>query len=508
MVGPTLNFQESNMNRLDKLISYVAPAVASKRMAARLAIEQFRSYEAAQKNRRTSHWKTSRGSADAEIEPTLESLRNVSRMMVRNNPYAFNAIDTLTSNVIGSGIRPNIKSSNEKVAAIVKAAWKKFEDSTEADFDGDSTIYGLQEMIARTLFESGECLVIKRKMPSSEKSFLPIRYQVVEPDFIDTEKSYERIEGGGYIKQGIEFNSKGKKVAYWLFPEHPGDRSSYFTTSERFPAKDILHLYRKLRPGQLRGVPVGVASFVRLNDFDDFEQAEIMKQKIASCLVAFVSGGTDSLPGSDTTTGNDKEPRNKLAPGIIEYLDPGKEVTVVNPPTNTGQEQFSRQSQRGSALGYGLTYENFTGDLSNVNFSSYRGGWIEFSRKNQMLQNNLFIPFFQKMFDWFLEALFLKEGIDTSSVTISWTAPRREMIDPGKETVAIIDQILAGLTSWSEAAREFGWNPEDLMKQIVDDQEKFKKLGITVLSDPNNPYSKIGTSLTKAATVSKGVKKP
>lgn len=487
------------MNILDKLIAAVNPVAGAKRQAARMALDQIeslRNYEAAGKNRRTSHWKNSRGSADAEIAPTLEILRGTSRNMVRNNPYAFQAIEGLVTNIIGTGIRPNFTSENAQALAVVKKYWKAWAESTECDFSGDSDFYGLQELIGRATFESGECLIVRRKLNSSEGGVLPIRLQVLEPDFIDTMRSTAKLATGNYISQGIEYNSKGKRVAYWLFKEHPGAINSYYKAeSERYPVSDVIHVYRKLRPGQERGVPAGVASFMRLNDFDDFEAAELMRIKIASCFVAFKSGGDSTLPGTPDPNAETKEPRTKLAPGIIETLAPGETVTMAEPPTTSGGDMFSRQVLRGVAAGYGVTYEILTGDLTGVNFSSGRMGFIEFNRRGVNLQNNVFIPKCGRVFNWFMEALFLVTGTKTDAVNVDWTAPRREMIDVTKETKAIIDQILGGLTSWDEAVRELGWNADELAAAILKSQERFKKMGITVLSDPSNPRAEIGVKL-------------
>jgi lambda family phage portal protein len=477
------------MNILDKAIFAVMPVYGVKRMAARRAAEVIRNYEAAAKNRRTSHWGHSSGSANAEIELSIESLRNVSRSMVRNNTYAFQAINTLATNVVGTGIRPNITvlGENEPLLNKVKKYWKDWAEKTECDFYRSLNFYGIQELSARGMFESGECLIVRRKMQSREGGVLPMKLQILEADFLDTHKTTDKIGSGNYITNGIEYNAKGQRVAYWLFSEHPGNRTGYYSVSERYLESDVIHLYRQLRPGQERGVPAGVSAFVRLNDFDDYENAELMRQKIASCYVAFVHGGTDGLPGVEDPT-DPKEPRTKLAPGIIEHIDAGKQVTLSSPPTTNGQDGFSRQTLRGAAAGYELTYEQLSGDLSNVNFSSGRMGNIEQSKKTVNIQLNVFIPkVCERVFAWFLEAVFLKESLAINQITCDWTAPRREMIDVTKETQAIIDQILAGITSWDEAVREQGWNADDLALSIQKSQERFKKLGITVLSDASNP---------------------
>jgi lambda family phage portal protein len=468
-------------NTLDRFIGYLSPGAGARRMAERMALDQIRTYDAAQKNRRTSHWNTTHTSADAEIIPALEQLRGISRGMVRNNTYAFQAIEVLTTNVIGAGIRASITSENAAALKKVKKYWKDWFGTTECDFMSQLSGYGIQSLSTRSMFESGECLIVRRKFKSTEGTLLPIRLQILEPDFIDTHKYKANTGVGNYISQGIEYNDKGQRVAYWLFDEHPGNLTGFYQTSKPWPAEDIIHLYRQLRPGQERGVPAGVSAFVRLNDFDDYESAELMRQKIASCFAVFISGSPSGLP--ETPDPNAK-PREKVAPGIIERLKPGETVMFAKPPSVAGYGEYSRKSLQGSAAGYGVTYEALTGDFSNTTFSSGRLGGLGEVRKITELQNNTIIPkACERMFKWFLDAVYLVEGYDPRIFSVDWTPPRREMIDIVKETKAIIDQILAGTTTFSEAARENGWAPDDLIAEIKSDQEKIKKAGITLTSD-------------------------
>ena len=42
----------------------------------------------------------------------------------------------------------------------------------------------------------------------------------------------------------------------------------------RVPAAEVMHLFRSLRPGQLRGVPWMANAFVRLWELDQYDDAE------------------------------------------------------------------------------------------------------------------------------------------------------------------------------------------------------------------------------------------
>jgi capsid protein len=64
-----------------------------------------RTYAGAIINRLTSDWISNGTSADAEIKTSLRKLRDRSRQMVRDNPYARQAKRTTQINVIGAGVK-------------------------------------------------------------------------------------------------------------------------------------------------------------------------------------------------------------------------------------------------------------------------------------------------------------------------------------------------------------------------------------------------------------------
>jgi capsid protein len=80
---------------------------------------------------------------------------------------------------------------------------------------------------------------------------------VLESDHLDTART--GIIDGVPTLQGIALGEAGEPVGYWLHRVHPGaswllPRGATWLSSERIPACDVLHVYRKRRPGQLRDV--------------------------------------------------------------------------------------------------------------------------------------------------------------------------------------------------------------------------------------------------------------
>lgn len=470
------------MNWFDKVIGVVNPKAAFERQRYRVAMEimegHARKYDGASGGRRNDNWKASNSSVNTETYYALEKLRNRSRDMVRNNPYARKIVKTLPHNIVGTGIRPTPITDSKQTSKKVKQLWKSWAEKTSCDFDGMHNIYGLQKLAMRTVMEGGEVLVLRRRV---NNPMMPIQLQVVEGDLIDSQKNMDRTGNGeGYIMQGIEFNGEGRKVAVWLFDKHPGEQFRFPVniTSKRVPVEDVLHIFQVERPGQVRGIPIIVASMMRLKDFDEYEDAQLMRQKIAACFSVFVMDSQDSVIKGDTKAVDMAE---RVEPGIIEHLPPGKDVKFASPPGADGYADYSRKVQQGIAAGAGITYEAMTGDLSNVNFSSGRMGWIEMQREIEDWQWNVFVPqFCDKVWEWFNSAAIIAGSL-RSTVEVTWTTPRRMMLDPVKETNAKVTQIGAGLTTLTEALAEDGYEFDEVMEQKAKEQAKLKELGITLV---------------------------
>lgn len=174
-----------------------------------------RTYEGAKVTRRTSGWYAPSTGPNAEIQGDLVTLRNRHRSLVRDNPWAKRARDAIVNNVIGAGIVTQWSSPSRQ------QRWRDWWESTECDADGLTNGYGLQALVMRTLVESGEVLVYRRRR-CGPRGRVPLQLQVREPDYLDHSRN-EALPEGGRITQGVQFDAQGRRVGYWLFLDHPGE---------------------------------------------------------------------------------------------------------------------------------------------------------------------------------------------------------------------------------------------------------------------------------------------
>jgi lambda family phage portal protein len=501
------------------VIMWLSPSWGQSRVRARVLARHF---EAAAVGRRTSGWNRTMTDPNAAASgATLARLRAQGRDLERNNPWATEAVRVIKDDTVGWGIKPK---ATGRSAARVMELWEKWGETKQCDAEGQSDFYALQALVMRTIVVSGEVLVRRRLRRLEDGLVVPMQLEVLEPDYIDTDKDNIALPGGGRITLGIETDAVGRRVAYYLFDQHPGGNTFITATSRRIPAHSILHIYDKTRAQQKRGHSWFAPVDVRLHEFDEYEDATLMKQKIASCMAAFVTdvdGGVALAKKEEDATGVGLD---AFEPGMIHYLPPGKNVQVANPPTANDYQPFSTAQLRGIAAGFGIPYEALTGDFSQVNYSSARMAWNKYTRHIHSWRWHMLIPMFcTEVWLWFIEAAALAAAIaEQEAIEIApaeWTPPPMPFLDPDAEGKAMTQDVRAGRMSPDEMVRAQGYDPERHWKGYAASFKKLDDLGIVLDCDPrktNNSgqaqaSSDIAASTTKATSngvPKNGAKKP
>jgi lambda family phage portal protein len=469
---------------LDRVVMQFSPAAGVRRIRNRAALALMeRHFEATTAGRRTGTWSKPASDANAAIGPALAGLRQNARDLVRNNPYAESALATIADHTIGWGITAKPAKPNAKLLAL----WRSWAETTACDADGRENLYGLQQLAMRTVVESGEVIVRLRRRFLEDGYPVPLQIQVLDPDYLDSSKDTLTTAppARGRVIQGVAFDALGKRIGYYLFPEHPGS-SLGMQSSTLVPAESVLHIYWRKRPGQVRGYPWFAPIVLRMRDFDAFEDATLMKQKIAACLSVITSDPDGSATALGAADDSADPPIDLLEPGAILNVPPGRSVNVVNPPTTGDYEAYSKGQLRAVATGMGIPYEDLTGDYTGMPFSAARRSGLRHESRVRNWRYNLIIPqFCDPTWGWFMQAAAIL-GIGSADDRAEWTPPPLPVVDPSIETLADQRRIRSGLASWSETVRERGYDPKDLLDEIKADFDKFKAAGLILDIDPAN----------------------
>lgn len=481
---------ELRLNGFERAIAAISPSWAASRARHRMALELLdhqRKYDGASRGRRTAGWHVTNGSGSAEVEGSAVLLRARSRDLIRNDAWAHKALETVVSVTVGHGLSANWTVGSARRSQRWMARWKAWAETKACDARGKHNLYGIQQLVMRTVAESGEALVI-REIDRANPSGIPFQLRVIEPDHLDASRDeliQDRTGRDGVVRQGIEYDSRGRVRGYWLFPDHPGDRvtwRNYAYESEFYPADQVAHIYREDRPGQGRGVPWASSVMIRHKDLNDYLSNQLLRQKLAACYVAFVTE-PEPPPGLNTKK---SRPPTHLEPGAIEILPTGRDMRFASPPGVEGYESVVKLHLHEIAAGWGISYEALTGDLKEVSFSSGRMGWIEMYRNVDTWRWNMLVPMLlDTVADWFRLGMELAgEGEPTRAVSaVDWTPPKRDMIDPAKEMEAYRIAVRAGFMTRSQVLRQLGEDPDVVHALFKSDNDTADNLGLVFDTD-------------------------
>jgi lambda family phage portal protein len=235
-----------------------------------------------------------------------------------------------------------------------------------------------------------------------------------------------------------------------------------------------------------------------INQFDD---AELVRKKGAAMFGGFIYEDAEIPGGPFPPIGpkdeTDSEDRDIVAmePGTFPKLPPGMKVQFSEPADVGGSyEAFTKRQDRRVSRGFGgMSYEKYTGNLEDVNYSSIRAGNLEFQRVCKMIIYNVLVfQFCRSVARRWLDTAVLSGALRIEDYMenrrkyhrIKWDIDGWEWVDPLKDVQAEEMAVRAGFKSRSQAVGERGHDSEKVDQEIASDNKRADDLGNVYDSDP------------------------
>lgn len=457
-------------NLIASTVGIAAPGAALKYLSKRKALS---SYAAASPAGPNQAWRPSNKSADEMIKKDHSLLRARARALVRDSSHVWGAMRKITNNVVSTGIKlqANIQKSNGDLDASANGtAEKAWRDWTEA-----VGFFEKEILVLRHLWQDGELFVhYFFDEDLLAQGIIPLGVELLECDHLDTGKSTFGIpESGNVVKQGIEYNKAGNPVAYWLFPEHPGDSSWLGRgASKRYPADRVDHIFLRERISQNRGIPWMASVIIEMWDFKEYQNSERTAARMAAALAVFLKtqfpeGMGDIGLGSGEDDDGDGIP-DYLEPNRIYQLPYGMDISVASHdrPGST-YEPFTKTSLRGASTGFGMSFEAFSNDYTDASYASARSASLE-ERRGYRVQQTLLVTRFhaqcwKRLLDMNERAKVVRMGRD---IPVVWQLPGWPWVDPDKDSKAAERDIKNGLNSRRKVTAERGADYDEINKDL------------------------------------------
>lgn len=422
---------------------------------------QTRSFDAATGGRRTSAF-LAYGSNATETLAAAAPLRSRARHAYANNGYIANGVSAIVAEAVGAGIEPASAHPNAELRDDLNQTWLDFAET--ADVEGRTDLRGLLAQMVLACIVDGESFAV------IEEDSDGILVRLLPAEMVDESKTAD-LGQGRYIAAGVEYDARGRRVAYHIQPQRPTDLFPTSREPVRVLAKEVLHLMRPLGPGQVRGVSWLAPVLLTVNELDQLQDALLVGAKIAAMHAGFVTdnnniGGTGAYPEADSLTDI------SLEPGVVRILPAGTDIKFNSPTEAKDSIAFAKLTLGQIAAGLGIPQFWLDGDLTGANYSSLRAGLIPARAKLEQFQYHQIIPqVLTPLWRRVQTRAYLSGSVDIPDLVpglkVEWLPPRFMQVDPMKDTQALIAQIDAKLTSRTQAVASLGWNRADLDREIA-----------------------------------------
>lgn len=471
-------------NLLDRLIGYFNPGMAGRRVVQRAqfnAITGTGSYNGARRDKATlSHWNPDAGSANTDTVFDLPTLRARSRDQIRNAPVALGAINTACSNIVGTGLSlsPAIDSAALGLSQEQADAWQAdtkrrfnaWAASPDVDLARQVNFYGLQDLALRTTLESGDAFIVTPRVARDQQG-ARLALQLIEADRVCNPNRQSNTET---LIEGIETDpATGEALACHVAKKHPGDIRTQANSWQRIDyrgprtgRRNVLHLMRPLRPGQLRGVPWIAPILEPLKQLDRYTEAELNGAVTNAIFSVFVKMDADAFEqvfnpdeqanlikkadGWSKTGGMDSGKAIRLLPGeSIESATPGRPNAQFDP--------FVMSVLRQIGMALELPFEVLVMHFQS-SYSAARGAmlmaWKFFRTRRDWLATALCQPVYELwLSDEIAEGRIAAPGYHASALIRAawlgavWTGDGPGSIDPAKEVTAAEKRVALGIST-------------------------------------------------------------
>jgi lambda family phage portal protein len=374
-------------------------------------------------------------------------------------------VTLLRDYVVGVGVKPMVDISDPELRGRVHAAFTRWTD--EADFADRRDFFGMQAEAFRAALIDGEALLLIRPGPT-------LQLQILPSEFLDTTR-----DNATDIVGGIQFDSEGRRLGYWLYSKNPA--APLVPISTFVDASRVIHLFAPQQAGFERGVSWLAPALVPLYELQTYMETALVRARTGSLFAGYIR----SADGSPIMTNESGE--TTFEPGSMMRLRSGDEVSFSAPPDpSAGYPAFIQTQLRAIASALSIPYELLSGDLGQITFASGREGLLAFQRScDAIVANVIAFQLCRPVWKWWTRIMVASGELPETilAAPVRWVSPPIATLDSRMEVQSLTQRIRAGLISRSEAVAGTGVDPEALDREIAEDNRRADRLGLIYDSD-------------------------
>lgn len=502
-------------------------------------------YEGASRiNRETALWRAPQMSPDREINRDKPVLDARARDMMRNDGYLMGAVATHKDSIVGAQFMLNARPEHsilglddtwaEEFQEEVETKFTLWAESQECwpDAAGRNTFTGLIRLALGTYVMTGEVLATAEWKRSVSRPFSTC-LQMIEPDRLCNPDGRDDSE---FLRRGVEIDRFGEPDAYHFRLAYQNDwhlsdqsfRWKRVAARKPWGRPQVIHIIEQMRPGQTRGVAEMVATLKEMRMTKKFNEITLQNAVINATYAATLES---ELPreaayeligagaGASGSGGTLSYMQQHMA-ALESYYENASSLSIDGAkiphlPAGTKLSLHSAGTPGGVGTGYeasllrhiaaslGLSYEQFTRDYTQTNYSSARASMGETWKYMQSRKRIVADRFANHGYSLWLEEAINKKFITSmpknapsmyenpmyraAYTRCDWIGASRGQIDELKETQAAVMRINAGISTREAEMSRLGQDWRAVLLQCAREQKFMKANGLEFNTAPIKP---------------------
>lgn len=465
-------------------------------------------------------------SADAEVRIAHGPVAGAVRHLLTQSGFLSHGVELNATWIVGGyGLEPSISLNAARLGWTDKAA-KQWADELEAgyaewsdhsescDAQGRLKFGAMQSAMVKSYLGTGDVIAVLdygEKSGSQWKTSL----NLIDPSRIWTPPLMQNARA--IVKDGIEFDERGRAIAYHVRPPIGANVSDIIRIPVRNPGgkKLLVHTF-DAEPGAIRGIsPLG-AAIGGIMQAMNLHDAAVLQAHIASTIVGIV---TSDLPSDAVARaiGGDGDPLGAMMHHRVSWHETLKKADAHLRLGNAGRivhlstgerfelhagkvpfdqhEKIIRLGLAEAARALGLAPEHLHGLKDQATYSALKTAIAEaravMERRRRIIvepvcEFALFSVAEEMIADGRLAWMPEQRGSDKladfrrrrAAVKVEWRGPGIEDPDAMKATMAAINRVRFGLSSLTDEIAAQGKDAERVFDNRAADQQALKERGL------------------------------
>jgi len=432
-------------------------------------------------NRR--HWANADGlSANSANSPEVRRvLRNRSRYEVSNNSYARGIVLTLAHDVVGTGPRLQMLTSNAEANRRIEQEFSRWSKAV-----GLAAILRTMRMARATDGEAFAVLTNNERVQSQ----VQLDLRLVEADQVCTPDL--NLQSANSV-DGIVFDQAGNPTEYHVLRKHPGESASGLNRKyDRIPASNVLHWFRADRPGQARGIPDIMPALPLFAQLRRFTLAVLAAAETAADFAGILY--TDAPANGEADAAEPFESIQLEKRALVTMPGGWKMSQMQAEQPATTYKEFKNEILNEIARCLNMPFNVAAGNSSGYNYASGRLDHQTYFKAIRVEQAHLGCVVLDRLLAaWFDEAALIPDLLPVGlgpigDLTHQWFWDGHEHVDPAKEANAQATRLANHTTTLADEYARRGQDWEAQLRQRAKELALMTHLGLS-LATPTNQTS-------------------